>query len=1017
MNPFVRSLLSAVSVLATAFTLAARQGVPAQVLSSVPPLLSDGDAASGSSFSPLSRGSGRFVFFLSTAANLTTNDLNGGILDLYRHDLQTDATQLVSARASDGRAGNGPVTGFSASTDGRWVAFSSRASDLLPDDANRAEDIFLRDMDTGTTRWVSRTAAGIASNGDSGIPIISGPGNHVLFESTASNLATGSDTNRTTDVFLWDRATGESRRISSRTTGAAGSSLASSALMSDDAGTVVFRYAATDLVAAGTQIATDLLVWTRSTATLRRISLAGSPPAGVTLPLTTYNAALSGDGRYLSFVVPNATGTVAAHEGVWRVNLNGGSPLRASGTLLLGNAASMTRTRGPVLALDGLLLAFTAQSNAAAAERIFAWDAVRGVTTLDARRQTPTPGTEEPATAWAPLLSPDGAFIAFETDAAVPAAGVPVSTGPRLYVRELASGRTWTPAPNLLPAYSDVSPEFAPDSQSLFIAHPFALPGVEDHNASTDVYQVSPTFETVRLVSHRASALANRTGDAPSRLEPDALSDDGRFITFTSAASNLVEGDQNLRRDVFLRDLEEGVQVLVSAGLDGKPAKGDSRQPRISASGTRVAFVSTATNLIANDSNAIGAVYVRDLTDGTTTLVSARDQATTKSTWSARNPVISADGQSVLFESQASDLIPGVTTTTLKLFLRHLPTRRTILVSGTLSPASPADTFEGFGARISGDGSRVAFVSRTTAYVYNVGTGLREPALPATPSAAAFSVSLSRDGQRLALLSAVPANPALKAILWRDLSSTVVKAIATQPQLPTGIRFSNVSISGNGGFVAFDSNYVPAGMTDSNNTNDVFISDISTSTLTRISTPTGQSGPGNGYSDSPVISHDGNRIVFRSTASNLVDGDTNGLPDIFLHDRLTGTTRLLSRHPVTGASANGASSRPRISANGRRVAFESTASDLVPDDQNQESDVFVTSAASTAPLAFATLTPGPDGRLRWSLQGEAGTEVVLQSSTDLKAWTPLSTNRLPAEVEVNPTTGGDLLLLRAVQGN
>jgi Tol biopolymer transport system component len=1011
------SLLSALPLLLAAFTLSARQSVPAQVLASVPPPLSDGDAASGSSFSPLSRGSGRFVFFLSTAGNLSTNDLNGGILDLYRHDLQTDTTQLVSARASDGLAGNGPVTGFSASTDGRWVAFSSRASDLLPDDTNRSEDIFLRDMDTGAVRWVSRTAAGVAANGDCRIPIISGPGNHVLFESTASNLATGSDTNRTTDVFLWDRTSGESRRISSRTNGAAGSSLASSALLSDDGGTVVFRYAATDIVAAGNQIATDLLVWTRSTATLRRIQLSGSPPAGVTLPLTTYNTALSGDGRYLSFLVPNATTTVAAHEGIWRVNLNGGSPVRASGTLLVGNAAAITRTKGPVLALDGLLLAFTAQSNAATAERIFAWDAVRGVTTLNARRQTPTPGTEEPATAYAPLLSPDGALIAFETDAAVPAAGVPVSTGPRLYVRELSSGRTWTPAPNLLTGYSDLSPEFAPDSQSLFIAAPFPLPGVEDHNGSTDVYQVSPSFEDVRLVSQWAPGLANRTGDAPSRLEPNAFSDDGRFITFTSAASNLVEGDQNLRRDVFLRDLEEGVQVLVSVGLDGKPAQGDSRQPRISASGTRVAFVSTATNLIANDSNAIGAVYVRDLADGTTTLVSARDQATTKSTWSARNPVMSADGQWVLFESQASDLIPGVTTTTLKLFLRHLPTRRTILVSGTLSPASPADTFEGFGAQISGDGSRVAFVSRTTAYVYNVGTGLREPALPATPNNAAFSVSLSRDGQHLALLSVVPANPALKAVLWRDLSSTVVKAVATQPQLPTGIRFSNVFISGNGGFVAFDSNYVPGGMTDSNNTNDVFISDISTSSLTRISTPTGQSGPGNGYSDSPVLSHDGNRIVFRSAASNLTDVDTNGLPDIFVHDRLTGTTRLLSRHPVTGASANGASSRPRISANGRRIAFESMASDLVPDDYNQESDVFVTSVASATSLTFATLTPGPDGRLRWSLQGEPGAQVVLQSSTDLNAWTPLSTNLLPAEVEVNPATGGDLLLLRAVQGN
>ncbi len=1010
------SFLSALPLLLAAFSLSARQLTPPEVLASVPPLLSDGDAASGTSLTPLSRGSGRFVFFLSTASNLTTNDLNGGILDLYRHDLQTDTTQLVSTRASDGLAGNGPVTGFSASTDGRWVAFSSRASDLLPDDANRAEDIFLRDMDTGAVRWVSRTAAGVASNADCRIPIISGPGNHVLFESTASNLATGSDTNRTTDVFLWDRASGESRRISSRTNGAAGSSLASSALLSDDGGTVVFRYAATDLVAAGTQIATDILVWTRSTATLRRIALAGSPPAGVPLPLTTYNTALSGDGRYLAFLVPNATTTAAAHEGIWRVNLNGGSPVRASGTSLVRTAADIYPSQGPVLAVDGLLLAFSARSSSAAAERIYVWDAVRGATTLDARRQTPTPGTEEPAISFAPLLSPDGRYIAFATDAAVPAAGVPVGLGPRLYIRELPSGQTWTPDPALIPDFSDVSPEFASDSQSLFFHTVFPMAGAADRNASPDVYQSSPRFENIRLVSHRASALPNLTGDAPSRLETSAFSDDGRFITFTSAASNLVEGDQNLRRDVFLRDLEDGVQVLVSVGLDGKPANGDSRQPRISASGTRVAFVSTATNLIANDTLAIAAVYVRDLADGTTTLVSAQDRSTTKGTWSARNPVISADGQTVLFESRAIDLVPTATSG-FKLFLRHLPTHRTVLISGNLSPASPADTFEGFGAQISGDGSRVAFVTRTAAYVYHVGTGLLETALPGAANNPAFSVSLSRNGQYLALVSNPTTNLQPTAIHWRNLSVNSSTLIAIQPIQSSGIKFSNIAVSEDGGLVAFDSNLAFSGTSDTNRANDVFIRELPSLKLTRISTPAGQSGAGNGFSDSPVISHDGNRIVFRSAASNLVDGDTNGLPDIFVHDRVTGTTRLLSRHPVTGASANGASSRPRISANGRRIAFESMASNLVPDDHNQESDVFVTSVASATSLTFATLTPGPDGRLRWILQGPAGTPVVLESTTDLKAWTPITTNLLPAEVEVNPAAGGDLLLLRAVQGN
>lgn len=973
---------------------------------------SDGLAASGLSGMALARSTNAHVFFLSTAGNLTTNDLNRGMVDLYRHDLRTGVTRLVSGRAADGLAANGPVTAYSTSIDGRWAAFSSRASNLVPDDANPLEDVFLKDLDAGSVLWLSRAANGTAANAESRVPILSASGDHVLFESAASNLGTGTDTNRTTDIFLWERTTGTVRRLSSTATGAAGGSGSSSGLLAPDGNTAVFRNTGSDLASLTGPAPTDLVVWSRDTNRLWRVMLPGvTPPAG-SLPLLVQNPVLSADGNILTFRIPNTTTTVAAHEGLWRVNLATRTAQRISGSLFVGTLSAPARTHTPSLSADGARVAFTARATATGPDQVRIWDSIGGLTTLDERRDTPEPGTEEPAFSYAPLLSPDGTRLAFETHVEVPAAGVASPGGGRLYLRELGTGRMTTPAPDRLPEPVLANATFTPDSQALaFDAfEPFA--GAEDNNGTVDVYLATDGFDDIRLLSRRHTDLANRTGDAPGRVERGALSDDGRFIAFTTSAANLAPDDTNRRRDIFVSNLTDGTRVLVSVGLDGKPASGDSRQPRLSASGTRVAFVSTATNLIADDALPLPAVFVRDLVAGTTVLASAPDGLSTKGTWSARSPEISADGDWVLFESLANDLVPGVTSTTLKLFLRHLPTQRTYLVSGNLLPASPTETFEGFGARISADGSWVAFLSRSGAYLYSRDSGARQPA---APGILVSSVSLSRDGSRLALLGFATSAAERNAIYWRDVGNTNLTLALAASTRPGESRMANLSLSGNGQVLAFDSPLVVDGPHDTNGTNDVFVFDIPSSTLTRISNTAGSPAAASGSSDAPTLSHDGRRIAFRSTATDLVPGDLNGHPDVFLHDRDTGSTRLLSQRPDDSGPGNGPSFRPWISPDGQRVAFESRASDLVPQDHNQLDDVFVATATPVVRVSFEPLPQGPDARLRWNLTGPAGARVVIQSSRNLQDWTPLGTNLLPAAVELLPETQDGPLLLRALQ--
>jgi Tol biopolymer transport system component len=150
---------------------------------------------------------------------------------------------------------------------------------------------------------------------------------------------------------------------------------------------------------------------------------------------------------------------------------------------------------------------------------------------------------------------------------------------------------------------------------------------------------------------------------------------------------------------------------------------------------------------------------------------------------------------------------------------------------------------------------------------------------------------------------------------------------------------ATASISANGRFVAFDSpasNLVPG---DTNDASDIFVRDTLTNTTTRVSVDSA-GNQANSISGEPSISANGRFVAFSSLASNLVPGDTNDKFDTFVRDTLTNTTTRVS---VDSASnqANSISTEPSISANGRFVAFSSLASNLVPGDTNNTSDIFV----------------------------------------------------------------------------
>ena len=404
------------------------------------------------------------------------------------------------------------------------------------------------------------------------------------------------------------------------------------------------------------------------------------------------------------------------------------------------------------------------------------------------------------------------------------------------------------------------------------------------------------------------------------------LSADGRFVAFVSTATDLVATHTSGAGDVFVRDLQTGTTTLVSVNSAGTASgNGASESPAISANGRFVAFVSRASDLVANDTNDNYDVFVRDLQTGTTTLVSVNQAGTASGNRASgatdstspfgpvvHQPVITADGRFVAFVSMASDLVASDTNSSTDVFVRDLTTETTTLVS-----VNSAGTDSGKGsssnAVMSADGRFVVFVSMASDLV-------------------ASDTNSSTD------------------VFVRDLTTettTLVSVNSAGTDSGKG-RFSdgsfNPTLSSNGRFVAFESSASDLVATDTNETRDVFVRDLTTETTTLVSVNSGgtDSGKGGaGGSFGAVMSADGGFVAFVSTASDLVASDTNETIDVFVRDLQTGITTLVSVNSAGTDSGNSSSFDAVMSADGRFVAFASLARDLVATHLNGERDVFV----------------------------------------------------------------------------
>lgn len=216
------------------------------VLASVS-IASDGTQANDHSYSPRLSADGRYVTFYSWASNLVSLDTNYGF-DIFTHDRVTGQTTRVSV-ASDGTEANGDSSLSSLSADGRYVAFRSRANNLVEGDNNNQYDIFVHDRDTGQTTRVNVASDGTEATGTSTLSSISlsADGRYVTFESGANNLVAG-DTNNRDDIFVHDRVTGQTMRVSVANDGTQANSNSDSASISADGSVITFNALARNFI-------------------------------------------------------------------------------------------------------------------------------------------------------------------------------------------------------------------------------------------------------------------------------------------------------------------------------------------------------------------------------------------------------------------------------------------------------------------------------------------------------------------------------------------------------------------------------------------------------------------------------------------------------------------------------------------------------------------------------------------------------------------------------------------------
>ena len=940
----------------------------------------------GDSGNPLISPDGRYVIFASTANNLVLNSNSAPIpalwlpaLNVYLRDRNTGTTTLVSVNQAGTEGGNADSLPRGVSTNGQFVLFESAASNLVPGDTNNQSDVFVRDLVAGSTFLVSVNTNGVSGNGPSHSSVITPDGRYIAFASAASDLVSG-DTNIIPDVFIRDLQSATTTLVSvgamATNSNPVISSISDSPEITPDGRFVAFFSTATNLVpgvtAAGDVYVRDLSGGTTTWASVNARNLAQTVFG--TSNVICYSPTLSHDGQFLAFEVSSNLSPGSATSGLLlRYGLSSGAT-----DLIFANAnvpyQQYENIRNADMTPDGRFVAFAGNTNGTAGKTtcVLLWDASLGSINLvsgDLAGNVPTNSL-----CGGLSISPDGQFVVFVSNATNLTANALLGDY-HIYRRDVLGGSTTLVDSDTNGMGTGVGWEAAPSisADGRYVAFQAADGSLvpNDSNRRNDAFVRDSVAQTNELISAHDPGLPSLTPNGDSAVAPLSVSADGRYVAFSSEASDVAPPDNNGARDVFMRDLLTSSNVLVSVNTNGSDADGASTDPSVNADGRYVAFTSYADNLVAGDTNGARDVLVRDLQTGQTVAASVSADGSTLGNGDSFSPTISADGRQVLYHSKAQNLAAGSFGSGIEnLFLRDLQigtnyalTKATTGAGVTWAALTPDGRYAGFVGQVSGT-SQALYVwdTQTDAYIYTN-----------FPVAAVTAFTISPDGQWLAYATYL----GLTLLNVPAKTSTYLSS-----GMPPSAAHGGIQFSADAHWLVYSIGSSTAG------TNQVFLYDTGAGTNFLISQNYSMGGAASGNSDDPTISPDGRYIAFRSTSTNLVAGIMNGAANLFVYDRVTGTTSLLSTTADGNAPSAYLALAPIFSGDSRTIVFRSFGSDLSAQDFNQSGDVFGYSFLYLR--LSASVTPGSGPTLSWP--AAPGETYLAQYKNDLSdsSWLPVS---------------------------
>ena len=858
---------------------------------------------------------------------------------------------------------SGPSQQPLISSNGQVIVFNSAAPDLVAPSSNRwIDDVFVRDLAANTlTRISTRLDGTSGGNGSSRVVQVSRNGRFVLFISEASDLV-ANDTNEAPDVFLHDRQTHTTQLISVAPDGVTpGNAASSNPSMSDDASRIVFDSFASNLVTNDSNSARDVFIRDLQTGITTRLST--NPSGSDSLGGNSEAVAISPDGQRVAYLTTTTNIVEPDTPRYQRLLIH---------ELATHSTVAIPRPPGDVgSTVDIPLPQVTWSDNSSrmmieytSFRRLFSFQFGTGANPSDTL-QSAIEGTRGFG-AW--TLSGNGTLGAHSLSNLI-----------HLWDFKGPSTPWMVESPGNPPSpLRGWAPQLDANASRLFFISDSNDLDPQANDSRPRLYAANLATKQIRSIA----PLANAGHSAPPR--PFDVSDDGSKVVFESVATDVLPSDRNGFPDIFLADLTSGTLTLISQRMSiptASTAIGQSRiEPRgLSDDGRIALFSSTAADLVPGDLNHAQDLFAIDLDTQALQLVSRSLDGKGTGSHMSYSGSLSGNGRYAAFISTSTNLIPDDPHGLIpKLFLRDLVSQSTRLVS-TNAARLPTPVFANDGSALvfvstdtepkvnlydpalntqielgiakSRGGEEILQVSKTgsdIAYFATVSNGngvqllnratgaSRSLVIGSFPQSGVFQ--LSADGQSILYSGKTGLSPATQILQGIPGKPPKILSVAPDGTTPARGECLEPALDETGRYLVFTSIATNLVQGTSPFISQVFVRDLQTGTTRLVSLASDGRSPGNQSSRSPTISANGRHVLFWSRATNLIDDDTNGSGDFFVRDLYTGTTQIIGRTATLAAEAKPSSAW--LSRDGGRVVFNTFEDAFGALDLNRSSDVY-----------------------------------------------------------------------------